>query len=517
VYKISATIDIIPRPLEMTVKSGAFNLTSETMILVSERSRSVGEYLVQRLTLATGFHLSLKQVESGNHHTHSVVLQTASDKKELGTEGYELSVESNRLIVTAFKPAGIFYACQTLLQLLPPAIESKKTVQRVAWTIPQVEIKDKPRFRWRGIHLDVCRHFMPKEFIKKYIDLMVFYKMNTFHWHLTEDQGWRVEIEKYPKLTEISSWRLEDGERYGGYYTRSEIQEVIEYAKTRFVTIVPEIEMPGHSVAALTAYPELSCTGGPFTVETTWGIFDDVYCAGNEKTFEFLENVLSEVIEMFPGSYIHIGGDECPKTRWKQCPKCQARIQTEGLKDEDELQSYFIKRIEKFLISRNRHLIGWDEILEGGLAPEATVMSWRGMEGGIAAAQLGHNVVMCPESHCYFDHYQSLNRKQEPKAIGSYLSLGKVYEFEPIPPELSPEQVEHIHGAQGNVWTEYMNTTEHVEYMILPRMCALAEVVWSDKHLRNLDDFLTRLDSHYARFDTLGVNYHHPIFTNLKR
>lgn len=503
-------ISIIPRPLKMERKSGTFHLTPETIILVSKDTHSAGEYLAQRLTPATGFHFEVKQVEQVNLRGNCIVLQTDPAQKELGEEGYTLSVRPEQVIVSAPTPTGAFYACQTLLQLLPADIESKEVVQDVDWTIQPVEIEDKPRFRWRGMHLDVGRHFMPKEFIKKYIDLMARYKINFFHWHLTEDQGWRIEIKKYPQLTEIGSWRLVNGERCGGYYTRSDVQEVVEYAKRRCVTIVPEIEMPGHSVAALAAYPELSCTGGPFSVETTWGIFPDVYCAGNEKTFEFLEHVLSEVIGMFPGAYIHIGGDECPKERWKKCPKCQARIAREGLKNEHELQSYFIKRIGKFLASKNRRLIGWDEILEGGLAPHATVMSWRSMKEGIAAAQLGHNVVMSPESHCYFDHYQSLHRTQEPKAIGGYLPLKKVYLFEPVAPVLTEEQAAHILGAQGNVWTEYMKTPEHVEYMLFPRMCALSEVVWSDKHLRDWGDFFTRLSFHYNRFDALGVNYRQP-------
>jgi hexosaminidase len=397
-----------------------------------------------------------------------------------------------------------------LLQLFPPAIESEEEVQGIPWTIPQLEIEDKPRFTWRGMHLDVSRHFMPKEFIKRYIDMISRYKMNIFHWHLTDDQGWRIEIKTYPKLTEIGSWRSLNGNPYGGYYTQADIQEIVEYAQSRFVTVVPEIEMPGHAVAALAAYPEFSCTEEPFTVETTWGIFDGVYCAGDDNTFEFLENILSEVIEMFPGSYLHIGSDECPKKHWKQCPKCQARITTEGLKNEHELQSYFVKRIGEFLLSKNRHLIGWDEILEGGLPPEATVMSWQGIKGGIKAAQLGYDAVMSPESHCYFDWYQSLDRQREPEAIGGYLPLEKVYAFEPVPSDLTAEQAKHILGAQGNVWTEYIKTPEHVEYMVLPRMCALAEVVWSDKQLRNLEDFLARLSLHYTRFDALGVNYRHP-------
>ncbi len=503
-------LTLIPRPLKMKVNSGTFSLTPETSIFVSEDAHSVGEYLAQRLRPATGFQFDVRQIDRVNQRGSCIVLQTDSGLKNLGEEGYTLVVKPDQIIITAPAPAGIFYACQTLIQLLPAIIEKKEPVQGAVWIIPQGEIEDQSRFRWRGMHLDVCRHFMPKEFIKKYIDVMARYKLNLFHWHLTEDQGWRIEIQRYPKLSEIGAWRLVNGKRYGGYYTRSDIQEVVEYAKRRFVTIIPEIEMPGHSVAALAAYPELSCTGGPFTVRTQWGISRDVYCAGNEKTFDFLEHVLSEVIEMFPGTYIHIGGDECPKERWQKCPKCQTRITQEGLKNEHDLQSYFIKRIGKLLASKNKRLIGWDEILEGGLAPNATLMSWRGIKGGIQAARLGHDVVMSPESHCYFDHYQSTNRLREPEAIGGYVPLKKVYSFEPLPSALTGAESAHILGAQANVWTEYMKTPEQVEYMILPRMCALAEVVWSDKDLRDFNDFFTRLASHYDRFDALGVHYRRP-------
>jgi hexosaminidase len=382
-------------------------------------------------------------------------------------------------------------------------------VTGVTWTLPQTEIQDKPRFPWRGILLDVGRHFMPTEFIKTFIDLLARYKMNVFHWHLTEDQGWRIEIEQYPKLTEIGAWRTENGKPYGGYYTRAEVEEIVEYAQQRFVTVVPEIELPGHALAALAAYPEFSCTGGPFRIEEDEGIFKDVYCAGNEHTFEFLENILTEVIGLFPSPYIHIGGDECPKDRWKTCPKCQARIKAEGLNNEEELQSYVIKRIERFLNAHDKKLIGWDEILEGGLAPDATVMSWRGMEGGIKAAKQGHDVIMTPTSHCYFDYYQSEQYELEPRAHRGYLPLETVYDFEPIPDGFTPEQAKHILGSQGNIWAEYISTPQQVQYMNFPRMCALAEVVWSDKSQRNLDDFLARLSKHYARFDILGVNYRH--------
>ncbi|GAK60541.1 beta-hexosaminidase [Candidatus Vecturithrix granuli] len=504
------SINIIPQPLHIELKSGVFCLTPETEIIVSENTHSLGESLAQRLRPATGFQMSIKQLEQESQTNKCIVLQMDSQKQALGEEGYELSVTADQILVTARAAAGVFYGCQTLLQLFPADIERQEVVQQANWTIPQLEIEDIPRFSWRGMHLDVCRHFMPTEFVKKYLDLLARYKMNVFHWHLTDDQGWRIEIKGYPELTEIAAWRSKNGARDGGFYTRADIEEVVAYARERFVTIVPEIEMPGHAVAALAAYPELSCNGGQFEVETLWGIFDDVFCAGNDKTFEFLQDVLAQVIEMFPGQYLHVGGDECPKNRWKACPKCQARIRAEGLKDEEELQSWFIKRIETFLSSRNRRLIGWDEILEGGLPPRALVMSWRGMEGGIEAARLGYEVVMCPQSHCYFDHYQSENYAQEPEAIKAVaVPLEKVYEFEPMPAGLTVEECRRVLGAQGNLWTEYIKTPEHAEYMLLPRLCAIAEVVWSEKRQRDLEHFLTRLNAHYPRFDALKVKYRH--------
>ena len=504
------TMPIIPRPLQMNVLSGTFTLTPATEILVSAETAAIGAALAQRLRPATGLPLPVRQIEAMTPPAHGIALQLLSEKTALGAEGYELTVSDDRIVVTAATPAGLFYACQTLRQLLPAAIESKTFVAGQAWTLPQLEVTDQPRFPWRGMHLDVCRHFMPTAFIKKFIDVLAAYKMNIFHWHLTEDQGWRIEIERYPRLTEIGAWRTAAGQRDGGYYTQAEIRDVVDYARQRFVTVVPEIERPGHAVAALAAYPELSCTGGPFAVATTWGIFDDVYCAGNERTFEFLEHVLAEVIELFPGPYIHIGGDECPKTRWRACPKCQARLAAEGLRDEHELQSYFIKRMERFLNAHQKRLIGWDEILEGGLPPAAMVTSWRGMAGGLAAAQQGHDVIMSPQAHCYFDYYQSANRAQEPQAFDAVLPLERVYAFEPIPAELADAQRQHILGAQGNLWTEYIPTPAQVEYMLLPRFCALAEVVWSARQLRDETDFLTRLSAHYPRFEAAGVNYRRP-------
>jgi hexosaminidase len=439
------------------------------------------------------------------------------------TEGYRLRVTSGSIVIDASTHAGLFYGLQTLRQLLP---DDGASATAGTWEVPVVTIEDEPRFSYRGMHLDVGRHFFPVSFIKRYIDLLAMYKMNTFHWHLTEDQGWRIEIKKYPRLTEVGSRRAEtileknfdpyigDGIPYGGYYTQDEIREVLAYARTRYVTVIPEIELPGHSTAALAAYPELACTDGPFEVSTRWGVQEDIYCP-KEETFAFLEDVLREVMELFPSRYIHIGGDEAPKRRWEESEVAQAVIRREGLADEHELQSYFIKRIETFLLAHDRRLIGWDEILEGGLAPQATVMSWRGMAGGIEAARQGHDVIMTPTSHAYFDYYQGA-RAYEPLAIGGFTPLEKVYEFEPVPEELTPQEAQHVLGAQGNVWTEYIKTTDYVEYMAVPRMLALAEVVWSPKDARDWQRFAAALPARLSRLDAMGVNYRIPNVAGLE-
>jgi len=429
-------------------------------------------------------------------------------------ESYRLNIDPQGIVIIGSDHAGIFYGIQTLLQILETSkIENIQTVKSVV-------IEDSPRFKWRGMMLDVARHMFPADFIKRYIDIIAAHKMNVFHWHLTEDQGWRMPIEKYPKLESIAAWRNEtlighytdkphkfDGKPYGGFYTKEEIVDIIGYAKERSVTIVPEIELPGHATAALSAYPELSCTGGPHEVETLWGVHKEVYCAGNEETFVFLENVLKEVSEIFPGPYIHIGGDECPKTRWKECQKCQKRIEDEGLKDEHELQSYFIKRIEKILEKFGKRLVGWDEILEGGLAPNAVVHSWRGMDGGIEAANAGHEVIMSPTTHVYFDYYQSEDRDNEPLAIGGHLPLEKVYDFEPVPDKIDRDKRHLILGGQANLWTEYIPTTEKAEYMLLPRMCALSEAVWSPRSKKDYNGFIKRLGDHLKRLDRKNLNY----------
>jgi len=496
-------LPIIPRPLSCVEKPGHFELTPETAIFAATSLQSEGAYFAQQLSAATGLPITM-ELTAPVAPRHAIYLECADNCEHLGAEGYCLSITPDVVKISAAAPAGVFYGCKTVLQLLPT---------NAPRTLPCADIKDAPRFRWRGMHLDVGRHFMPIAFIKRCLDLLARYKFNTFHWHLTEDQGWRLEIKKHPKLTDIGAWRMENGERYGGFYTQDEVREIVAYAQERHITVLPEIEMPGHALATLAAYPELSCSGGPHNVAETWYvIFKDVYCAGNDRVFELMEDVLSEVFAIFPSQYIHIGGDECPKDQWKTCPKCQARIQAEGLRNEEELQSYFIKRMERFLHANNRRLIGWDEILEGGLAPDATVMSWRGERGGIEAARQGHDVIMTPESYCYFDHYQSADFDSEPLAFKEVppVPLEKVYAYEPIPAELTLEEAAHVLGAQANVWTESMTTTQQVEYMILPRLCALSEVVWSPKELRDEANFFSRLPAHFAYFDAKGINYRRP-------
>ena len=511
--RLPAGPSIIPKPAKMDVGSGSFALGSKTVIALDSPSaevREVGEYLASRLRAATGYPLPVSAA-SGKAPAGAILLRTADGLAALGNEGYRLSSSSERVKIEAGAPAGVFYGVQTLLQLLPPDIESPGAAEGIVWSLPSVKIEDKPRFVWRGMHLDVGRHFFSKETVKRYIDILAAYKMNMFHWHLTEDQGWRIEIKKYPLLTEVGAWRresMDDGLPHGGFYTQEDIREVVAYARKKFITVVPEIEMPGHCQAALAAYPELSCTGGPFRVGTEWGIIYDVFCAGNEKTFEFLEDVLTEVIDLFPGPFIHVGGDEAPKLRWQNCHRCQERIRAEGLKSEDELQSYFIKRIERFLSGKGKRLVGWDEILEGGIAPNATVMSWRGVAGGVEAARSGHDVVMSPTSHCYFDYYQG--RFDEPWAIGNFLPLEKVYAYDPVPEELTPEQARHVLGGQANLWTEYIVDAPYLEYMLLPRLLAISEVVWTEKGLRSYADFSRRIITHYDRLAAAGLNFRLP-------
>ena len=503
-----SSLPIIPFPKQCKQVPENFTLTSSTKIVASSLlAKNEIDWFNEYLKAYYGFTLQLvdKSPKNGNYIQFTIPDWEAGYK-----ENYHLTISENAISILAEgNSAGNFYALQTLIQLLP--IEKSNTL-----SIPCVQIQDAPRFEWRGMHLDVCRHFFSIVFIKKYIDMLAMYKMNTFHWHLTDDQGWRIEIKKYPKLTGVGAWRKGtmvgkysdhkyDSIPYGGFYTQDQIKEVVAYAAKRYVTIVPEIEMPGHAVAAIASYPYLSCTGKQIDVEKGWGVFEDVFCT-KDSTFQFLQNVLDEVIPLFPGKYIHIGGDESPKTRWKICEQCQKKIKDEHLKDEHELQSYFIKRIEKYVNSKGKQVIGWDEILEGGLAPNAAVMSWQGIEGGIAAAKQKHKAVMTPGSHCYFDHYQA-SAIDEPLSIGGYTPIEKVYSYEPIPDELNVEEQHYILGAQANLWTEYILNEKHLEYMAMPRMAALAEVVWTPKEIKNETDFLTRLQQHFLLVDKLNINY----------
>lgn len=504
-----SVLPLIPKPSLVEQAEGQFQLTPTTIIQADEMLFET-LYLQKAIQLATGWELKVLPV-AGNVPKISL---SHSLKAIPSKEGYCLSITPETIAIQADQNVGLFYGIQTLLQLIPASHGAKNTV-------PCVQITDEPKYAWRGMHLDCARHFFPVDFIKKYIDELALYKMNTFHWHLTDDQGWRIQIKQYPKLTEVGAWRNGsmvghyrehnfDTIRYGGFYTQEQIKRVIDYAAKRHITIIPEIEMPGHAVAALAAYPQYSCTGGPFEVAKQWGVLDDVFCPKAE-TITFLENILDEVIALFPSTYIHIGGDECPKTRWKKCPRCQALIKEKGLKDEHELQSYFVQTIEKYVNSKGRKIIGWDEILEGGLAPNAAVMSWRGTEGGIAAAQQHHEVVMSPGSHCYFDHYQG-DPKNEPLAIGGYTPVEKVYSFNPTPAKLTPEEATYILGGQANVWTEYINTPEQVEYMVFPRIMALSEALWGTANPANYADFQNRLLQQLPSLDQKAINYSKAIF-----
>lgn len=507
-------LSIIPQPVSIITGSGSFVIDKNTSLHFNSSDKdlqAVADYFSSCINHISGFVL-----KNNNKKINSIEFSIAKTN-EIGNEGYLLNVNPTSVTITANTKAGIVYGMQTLFQILP-AIRTNEVLK-----IPAMQIKDYPRFKWRGMHLDVSRHFFSPDLIKKYIDLMALYKFNTFHWHLTDDQGWRIEIKKYPKLTQVGAWRVDEtdkvwGQRpqategetptYGGYYTQEQIKDIVKYAALRNITIVPEIEMPGHSAAAIASYPYLSCTQQP-QLPMTGGNYINIssnYCAGNDSVFTFLENVLTEVIALFPSPYIHVGGDEVDKTSWHNCPKCQARIKKEGLKNEEELQSYFMKRIEKFLISKHRKMIGWDEILEGGLAPEATVMSWRGVQGGIIAATMNHDVVMTPGDPLYFNQYQG-DPATEPLANGGFNTLKKVYDYEPIPNELDAIHAKYILGAQGNLWTEYITTPEHVEYMILPRMLALAEVVWSPKGSKDWNSFNERLQNHFKTFDEKGLHY----------
>jgi hexosaminidase len=516
---IDAAVAIIPQPVSLTSRPGRFTITRQTVIWTDRVSADVARQLARYLEPATG--MTLRVQVGGSPPPGSIALRRdRALKKRLGEEGYVLEIRPTRIIARAPEPAGLFYAVQTMRQLLPPEIFRDAPIGNVAWTLPAVSIEDYPRFPWRGAHLDVGRHFMPKEFVKKYIDLIALHKLNTFHWHLTEDQGWRIEIKQYPRLTEVGAWRKEtivghqvrdrslwqfDKAPHGGFYTQEDAREIAAYGKARFVNVVPEIEMPGHAVAAIASYPELGVTGEPVEVATNWGIFSDILNA-DPATVQFMQNVLGEVLQIFPSRYIHIGGDEADKAKWKASPRIQARIRELGVADEHELQSWFVRQMDAYLVAHGRRLVGWDEILEGGLAENAVVMSWRGTQGGIAAARAGHDVIMAPESHTYLNYYQAQDQAREPLAHPGVLPLEKVYAFEPIPAELEPEYAKHILGAQAQIWTEYLPNPKNVEYQAFPRLTALAEVVWSPKDQRNYEGYLARLGAHQRRLEALDVN-----------
>lgn len=500
-------INIIPMPMSLTQGQGKFEVTKNTVLSASDdSSKVIAEYFASIIRRSTGYGIP---VESGEKDIHLMI----DPSLDLNDEGYTLKSDDNGVKIVGKTAQGLFYGMQSLMQLLPAEIQSTDVVDSVYWNIPAVEIKDQPVFSYRGMHLDVCRHFLPVEEVKKHIDVISLFKINRLHFHLTEDQGWRIEIKKYPKLTEIGSKRIEgDGTEYSGYYTQEEIKDLVKYAEERFVTIVPEIELPGHAMAAIASYPELATDPNKeYKVRHIWGVEDDVYDASNEKVFEFISDIFDEIAPLFPSKYIHIGGDECPKISWKNSAKCQAFMRANNIKTEEELQSYFIKRAEKIAEEHGKYIIGWDEILEGGLPETATVMSWRGEEGGITASNQGHDVIMTPGSGgLYLDHYQG-DPMVEPLAIGGYAPLSKTYSYDPVPKDIKEENRHHILGAQGNVWSEYLYTPELFDYRAYPRILAIAELTWTPKDKKNFDDFSRRLGNAYVRLDAFKVNYHIPI------
>ena len=517
-------IDVVPYPNEVSLKAGSYKVAGAVFHydgnMAALSVQAVTDF-ADRLSRVTG---KQSLVSEGHSRTGiNFVVDPA-----LAPEEYSLVVNRKAVIIKASALNGFIYAIQTVKQMLPEEIFSDSLDQDEDWKLKCVVIKDAPRFAYRGMHLDVSRHFWSVDEVKRYLDVMQVHKLNRFHWHLTDDQGWRIEIKKYPRLTEKGAVRKEtlvghlqpkdnvfDGTPYGEglFYTQDQIREVVAYAAARGITVIPEIDLPGHMVAALACYPELGCTSGPYEVWPMWGVADDVLCPGNEKTFEFIENVLSEVADLFPSEYIHIGGDECPKVRWEKCPKCQARIKALGLEADERhsaeyfLQSYVTERVEAFLATRGKRIIGWDEILEGKLAPDATVMSWRGISGGLEAARLGHDAIMTPNSYLYFDYYQSENQDAEPLAIGGYLPVSKVYSYEPFEEGMTEEEKSHIIGVQANLWTEYITTESQLEYMLLPRLAALSEVQWCQPQNKNWERFEDCVDDVCDIYDQMGYNY----------
>ncbi len=518
---VLSALPLVPWPSKVAPGTGVFTLSASTVIVADAALADVADGFARWMHPASGFVYVVKRgAATATKGTTIEFKVDAALRATLGDEGYRLDVTPRRVRIRAAAPAGAYWATQSLRQLLPNAMERQARVTKVAWTVPAVSIEDVPRFRWRGAHLDVSRHFMPKQFVKRYLDLMALHKLNRFHWHLTDDQGWRLEIRKYPKLTEVGGWRTEtlagryeadstkrkyDGIPHGGFYTQDDVREVVAYAAERFITVVPEIEMPGHAQAAIAAYPELGNTTRSLAVYRLWGQGDDVFNA-SPATVSFLQDVLTEVLELFPSPWIHVGGDEVQKEPWKESPAMQAQIQQLGLKDQHELQSWFIRQMDQFLTAKGRRLVGWDEILEGGLAPNATVMSWRGDDGAIAAANSGHDAILTPTHHTYFDYYQSKDRANEPLSIGGYLPLDTVYTWDPIPKAISPAQLARILGVQGQIWTEYIGDGRAVEYMAFPRLSALAEVAWTPASGRDLKAFRGRMVAHMERLKVLDVN-----------
>ena len=517
-----ANYEVIPMPQSITLSNSdnQFVLHSGTLISYTSGNEDMArnaQFLQTYLTDQLGYTL---RIEPGIA-SEGIVLKLNEGQ---ASEGYTITVDADRVLVEATSPAGIFYGIQTIRKAVP--VEMGAVVG-----FPAGVITDAPRFAYRGAHLDVCRHFFSVDSVKTYIDMLVLHNMNKFHWHLTEDQGWRMEIKQFPKLTEIGSvrngtmirkdWNSNDSIQYGGFYTQDECREIVKYAADRYITVIPEIDMPGHMVAAVTAYPELGCTGGPYEVRTIWGVSEELLCAGNEKVYDFVDKVLDEVMDVFPSKDIHIGGDECPKTEWEKCPKCQSKIKALGLKKDDrftaeqKLQAYFTKHVDEYLTKHGRNAIGWDEILEGGVSENATVMSWRGESGGIEAARLKHRVIMTPNTYCYFDYYQSKDCDNEPFAIGGFLPIKHVYDYEPLPANLTPEEQSYIWGVQCNVWTEYIPTFSHVQYMMLPRGAALSEVQWSLPEAKDYEKFKNeRLPRLIKIYELYGYNYSRRIYVD---
>ncbi len=518
----SSVYAIIPRPRVLTPQPGHFTLLPRTPIRADAAFADVARRFARDVSPATGYTLEVATSSSATPGAIRLVRALGRDTLALGAEGYQLDVSATGVTIRAAHAAGAFYALESFRQLLPPAIYRAAPIAGVAWHAPAVHVEDAPRFSWRGSHLDAGRHFMPKEFVLKYIDILAHHKMNRFHWHLTEDQGWRIQIKQYPRLTDVGSCRAQtlvgpfvadpakrvfDKTPHCGFYTQDDIREVVAYAAERFVTVVPEIEMPGHAQAAIAAYPELGVRRDTVVEPLqVWGVSEFILNA-DDATVTFMQNVLTEVMALFPGPYIHIGGDEAVKNQWVASPQIQARIKQLGLKDEHELQSWFVRQMDTFLTKHGRRMVGWDEILEGGLAENATVMSWRGMEGGIAAAKANHDVVMTPGSHTYLDHYQSREQKKEPLAIGGFLPLDTVYAFEPVPASLTPAEAKHILGTQTQLWTEYIRDAKELEYMAFPRLSALAEAAWTARDRRDFQDFMQRLTPHLQRLEAMDVKF----------